>query len=228
MKNKIVILGDQTGKLTKVFNKFTNTRENEIIDLSHLSVNRSIREISNLQGNSFKNIPNIVIVNTRNNTSESFKVEEKRLRERSIEIPEVLLYHKFGRIPQIYFGTSGRVLSSYKGREILEEVTGHEDTTHSITDINGNNYNVNSDHTELINPFPLGKEEVIGWSTYFKSERYKGINSTKSLPIDFLECEIIKFSKRELFIEYNPIEQSEEANAVTFSHINNFINKSNQ
>jgi len=79
---------------------------------------------------------------------------------------------------------------------LIQYVTGHEDTTHKIATSSSRNYDVESNHHQLIYPFNINSDryKLLAWTKYFRSELYlNGNNNNIDLHRDFLEVEMIQF-----------------------------------
>ena len=98
------------------------------------------------------------------------------------------------------------------GGKLIQHVEGHRNCVDNITISENFSSNrtieIPSDHHQMMYPYNLPKDsyEIIGHSTYFKSDTYlNGDNENIELPNDFLEAEIVFYQKtNSLAIQSHP------------------------
>lgn len=134
-------------------------------------------------------------------------------------------------IPIIGICRGAQLLTALAGGILIQHVDNHSVFgTHSMNTNDGNEFEVSSDHHQMMYPFGyINKEdyEIIGWSKYNRSDVYfKGKkNIIKELPKDFVEPEIVYYKKlNALAIQPHPEWQLHDDNHKPFIlWLNNLI-----
>lgn len=131
-------------------------------------------------------------------------------------------------VPKLGICRGMQLLSVLQGHSLIQHVEGHKNTTDLITIVATNDeISLPGDHHQMVLLNPIHKCELIGYSTYFKSNIYlNGDNNHIEIPDDFLEPEIVYFpSGNILGIQAHPewIDSQNELNTESLNIIINLI-----
>jgi len=85
------------------------------------------------------------------------------------------------------------------GGKLIQDVSGHSGSSHTITTFDGVSVNTNSIHHQMVNPYTIKDPrnyKVLAWSSKRRSNRYLGPKDKSILlPWNFKEIESIYFPK---------------------------------
>jgi len=116
------------------------------------------------------------------------------------------MYFDWNHVPKLGIGRGAQLIAVSKGCSLIQHIVGHEETNHRIATSSSRNYDIESNHHQLIYPFDLSQDryKLLAWSKYFRSDIYlNGDNKDINLHRDFLEVEVIQFDN-ELCIQAHP------------------------
>jgi len=117
------------------------------------------------------------------------------------------VFSKLYGIPMLGICRGSQFLTVMAGGRLVQHVENHGQH-HSISVIGGGTYDITSTHHQMMYPYDLNEKfyELIGWSTYFRSNTYlDGNNEEIKLSKNFLETEIVYYNKsKSLCIQGHP------------------------
>lgn len=143
---------------------------------------------------------------------------------------EQKMFNNFKGVPKLGICRGSQFLTVMNGGELVQHVNNHT-TSHEISVSGMGTFQITSTHHQMMFPFNLPKDkyELIGWSTYFRSNTYlNGWNTEKELPKDFLEPEIVFYPKtNSLCIQGHPEMRScgADMKEIALKLINNYLIK---
>lgn len=142
----------------------------------------------------------------------TYKEEEASRTYKSVarEKEEKADFEKGRKLNKFFIGIcrGHQLITALAGGKLIQDVSGHAGSDHSMSTYDGLNLRVNSIHHQMVNPYNLKSKDyqILGWSTKRISDRYIGAkDKAMYLPWGFKEIEAIYFPKiRALGIQSHP------------------------
>jgi putative glutamine amidotransferase len=94
-------------------------------------------------------------------------------------------------VPIIGICRGAQMLCAAAGGYLIQDITGHAGPNHGITTVNGDTYQVNSLHHQMMVPYD-SKHKLLGWSDHRRSAHYYDENVDVEMEI---EPELIHFTE---------------------------------
>lgn len=100
-------------------------------------------------------------------------------------------------------------LTAMAGGKLIQDVSGHAGSDHTVTTFDGITVRTNSIHHQMINPYTIKSKsdyKILAWTPRRISKRYLGANDKSvMLPWEFKEIEAIYYPKINAFsVQYHP------------------------
>jgi putative glutamine amidotransferase len=127
-------------------------------------------------------------------------------------------------IPIIGICRGAQILCAFAGGSLIQHVSGHRNSNHSITTKDGELLTIAGDHHQMMYPYDV-EHELIAWSSAFLSETYQPDNTVASISLDkktHKEPEIVWFPKiKGLAIQGHP--EWEPPNSRSVDYVSELI-----